>query len=459
MRDRIFKFLAEVARPVSAAEILQAVLGILSPNQASAEKLLKGIVRSDPRIHSSNGLWRADPIGTDESCESLETAASLFVEKAERIASFAARGAVHVPSLQALCGFLVSPVWTSSDRLALEKARVYCENRTLVAWTSRQIGLWNHCLKYGGFPEWSGNFLALRSLAAVTLPGRPAAAAPEQLARTLDLAAPDSQNPEAMARYLFSVLQSLLQMVPAEHRANLRALESWIEKKEPAVDFSRFGFGPELLAQLPELPGVYVMKSRAGEIVYVGKSRNLKRRVRSYFTRRALADDKIRRIHERLHTIDFFPSSSEVEALLMETRLIRDFQPAINLQTEVHEHPDTYGKALNLLVLVPNAEATRAEVYFLRTGVFAGRQLVPLGRAPSKRLRARIHTVYFTPGRRTRRNHSPWEAEIVARWFSSNRRRINFVDIDAAGTFENAVERVADYLRDPEKLSRKVFYR
>ena len=459
MRNRILKYLRDVARPVSAGEVLQTVLGILSPNGAAAERLLKSIVGTDPRVYSSNGLWRAEAIGAEESRDALDTAASLFLQKAQRTASFVARGAVHVPSLRTGCGFLVSPSWAGADRLALERARAWSENRTLIVWTSREIELWNHCLKYGGLPEWSGKSLALRSLAAATLPGHSAAASPEQLAHNLDLPAPDSQDPEAMARYLSGMLQSLLGLVPAGYRASLQDLEAWIERKKPEVDFSGFGFGPELLAQVPELPGVYVMKGRTGDIVYVGKSRNLKHRVRSYFTRRALADAKIRKIHEQLHTFEFFPTSSEVEALLMESRLIRDFRPAINLQTEVHEHPDAYGKALNLLVLVPNAEATRAELYFLHRGIFAGRQSVLLGRAPSKRLRTRINSVYFAQGGRAKRNRRPWEAEIVARWLSSNRRRINFIDIDDAGTFENTIERVADYLRDPEKLSRKVFYR
>jgi len=285
------------------------------------------------------------------------------------------------------------------------------------------------------------------------------AALPEQLARALGLPTPDSQSPEAMACYLSDVLKSLLELVPAEHRGSPGALERWIQEKEPSVDFSRFGFGPELLADMPESPGVYLMKSRGGDVIYVGKSRNLKRRVRSYFTRRFLADAKIKRIHEHLHTIDFFPTSSEVEALLMETRLIQEYRPTINLQAEIHERPDTYGKGLNLLVLVPNADSTKAQVYFLRTGVFAGRQSVPLGRPPSKRLCARVHALYFTAGARFRRHRSPWEAEIVARWFSANRRRINFIDIDDAGTFENAIQRVDDYLSDPERLSRKVLYR
>lgn len=60
---------------------------------------------------------------------------------------------------------------------------------------------------------------------------------------------------------------------------------------------------------------------------------------------------------------------------------------------------------------------------------------------------------------RRERKREPWEAEIVARWLAVNRRRINFVDIDDAGSHENTIRRVSDYLPDPEKLTREIYHR
>jgi hypothetical protein len=49
--------------------------------------------------------------------------------------------------------------------------------------------------------------------------------------------------------------------------------------------------------------------------------------------------------------------------------------------------------------------------------------------------------------------------EIVSRWFSANRRYFNFVDVDEAGSYEATLSRLRAYLADPDRLSRKVYYR
>ncbi len=458
MRDRILKYLREVEGPVSASDVLRRVLGIQSPNGAAAEKLLRGIVGPGTRIHCSNGLWHADSALEDDQY-GLADVATLVLQRADRAAFFAARGAAHVPSLQLVSEFLVSPSMVGADQHSLEQARTWLEHRALIVWAPAEVALWNRCLRICRQSEWDGEFLALRELAAAALPAGRVPRHPEELARALDLLPPDAQSPAAMAVYLFAVLKSLAALVPATQAISLHELKNWITERKAEVDFSRFGFGPELLSQAPEAPGVYLMKNRAGEVIYVGKSSNLRRRVRSYFTRRALKDLKIRRIHEQIHTLDFFATASEVEALLEETRLIRDLRPAINLQTEIHERPEGYGKGLNILLLVPNVEGTKAALYFLRRGVFAGRQSVPLGRHPSKRIRARIQSIYFTGASRPIRKRREWEAEIVSRWLSLNRRRVNFIDVDDAGGYENTIQRVADYLLDSGKLSRIIIYR
>jgi len=183
------------------------------------------------------------------------------------------------------------------------------------------------------------------------------------------------------------------------------------------------------------------MRNRAGDILYVGKSGNLRRRVGSYFTKRALHDGKIRRIHDQLHSIDIIPAENEVEALLLEMRMIRDFQPPINLQEQVHEARLSYGRERNGILLVPLVGAGRATLYLLRGGVLVSKTSAALGRPPGKRLTGKIRSLYFRSSRRPRSTAAPWETEILSRWLSSNRDRLNA------------------YLQDPERLALKVHYR
>jgi predicted GIY-YIG superfamily endonuclease len=282
---------------------------------------------------------------------------------------------------------------------------------------------------------------------------------PEDIAAPLGIAAPDPSRPSRMVRFLADCLPALLERVPEEHRANPAMLTEWIDRDKSAPDFSRFAFDKAFLKALPPRPGVYVMRNRAGTIIYVGKSRNLKRRVGSYFRSGSQPDLKSTRILDQLHSLEVLPASSEVEALLLEMRMIRDFQPPINLQKAVHEQAASYGREFNLLLLVAEPDADKIQIYLLKNGVFAGRHSVRLNHPAPAALKKKIRTIYFTQRPRRRSVCEPWEKEIVFRWFSANHRRLNYVDVDQAGDCENALRQLDFYLRDPDLLRRKVLYR
>lgn len=263
-----------------------------------------------------------------------------------------------------------------------------------------------------------------------------------------------------MARYYADCWAALLEHVPAGHRSGVKALRYWIREGKIKADFSRFAFGPDFLRQIPESPGVYIMRNRASNIIYVGKSKHLKRRVRSYFSPRALKLDKVSRIHEQLYSLELIPTTTEVEALWTETQIIRDFRPPFNLQIEVHERGSRYGKDLNLIILVRESKEQAVSVYFLRQGVFRGRLSVQMNRKLTKNLCGRVRDIYFSKSRGGQQKEGDVrEAEIVARWFSAEKKRLNYVDVDDAGSYESVMRLLQDYLNDPDKLSKKVYYR
>jgi excinuclease ABC subunit C len=88
----------------------------------------------------------------------------------------------------------------------------------------------------------------------------------------------------------------------------------------------------EKVRRLPDKPGVYLMKDRLGRIIYVGKAKNLKKRVSSYFTpSRAMTwHPKIRALIEMIADFDTMEVRSEPEALLLEGKLIKQWKPRYN---------------------------------------------------------------------------------------------------------------------------------
>lgn len=83
------------------------------------------------------------------------------------------------------------------------------------------------------------------------------------------------------------------------------------------------------LDYIPTAPGVYLMKDRTGKIIYVGKAKNLKKRVSSYFHNKDLPY-KIAILVAEIQHIDYIPTASERDSLILEKNLIRRLQPIYN---------------------------------------------------------------------------------------------------------------------------------
>lgn len=83
------------------------------------------------------------------------------------------------------------------------------------------------------------------------------------------------------------------------------------------------------LELLPDSPGCYIMKDEKGEILYVGKAKVLKNRVRSYF--RGVHDNKTTRLVARIRDFEFIETSTEKESLLLEINLIKKHRPPFNI--------------------------------------------------------------------------------------------------------------------------------
>ncbi|AOV07303.1 excinuclease ABC subunit UvrC [Sporosarcina ureilytica] len=85
----------------------------------------------------------------------------------------------------------------------------------------------------------------------------------------------------------------------------------------------------EKLAILPEHPGCYLMKDRQGTVIYVGKAKVLRQRVRSYFT--GSHDGKTQRLVSEIVDFETIITSSDIEALILELNLIKQYDPKYNV--------------------------------------------------------------------------------------------------------------------------------
>jgi excinuclease ABC subunit C len=87
----------------------------------------------------------------------------------------------------------------------------------------------------------------------------------------------------------------------------------------------------EKVKTFPAAPGVYLMKDAQGRVLYVGKAKNLRNRAGHYFSKAAAEDLRTADLVKLIADIDFMPADSEVDALLLEARLVKDIQPRFNV--------------------------------------------------------------------------------------------------------------------------------
>ncbi len=91
-----------------------------------------------------------------------------------------------------------------------------------------------------------------------------------------------------------------------------------------------FEHAAQKVRSFPQSPGIYLMKDRFGRVIYIGKAKNLRSRAGSYFLKAAAADQRTADWIGEIADIDYMLCDSEVDALLSESRLIKDIQPKHN---------------------------------------------------------------------------------------------------------------------------------
>lgn len=92
------------------------------------------------------------------------------------------------------------------------------------------------------------------------------------------------------------------------------------------------------LAQLPRRPGVYLFKDGAGGILYIGKAVDLRQRVRSYFQQNQKPAPKVSVLVEKISDLDYTVTDTEVEALILESNLIKEYRPRYNIDLKDDKH-------------------------------------------------------------------------------------------------------------------------
>jgi hypothetical protein len=314
--SRAVAFLREHG-PATPAELAEHVFG--GPGFAPLLDSLAG-----DRLEFKRGLWRVRP--ADGETAILELLASGPNPRRHRVVEVAAqRGSARFEA--SIAGPRPAPAllrrlgvpqqtdgWPDLEETAAE-LRAFLEGATIAG--------------FGFVPEFVEQLLgpgwpAIDLLRLARCTGFQGRSDPASMARHYGLTPPPGRRPAGMLAFSAALLDCL----SAGHSmAELLALGAPARSEPPA------------LPALAEEPGVYVMASAAGRALYVGKSGNLKRRVSSYLRTPIGISRNQHDLMALTRRIDIVPVDSELEAALLEQRLIEDWLPPFNVQRRRGDRP------------------------------------------------------------------------------------------------------------------------
>ncbi|WP_139024109.1 GIY-YIG nuclease family protein [Desulfosporosinus sp. OT] len=122
----------------------------------------------------------------------------------------------------------------------------------------------------------------------------------------------------------------------------------------------------ELLKQLPQSPGIYMMRDSSENIIYVGKAKNLKNRVSQYFQNQKNRAPKVHEMIHNIYTFNYLVTDTELDAFIEECRLIKEIKPRYNKQMKNDRNynyikipPELYPKVTKV-----NEKADDGALYF-----------------------------------------------------------------------------------------------
>ncbi|MCY3869782.1 MAG: GIY-YIG nuclease family protein [Gemmatimonadetes bacterium] len=282
----------------------------------------------------------------------------------------------------------------------------------------------------------------------------------EDLASAMGMSFVSDRGAEGEASLQADILLDLLERCEEEGLNTIEAVTAALYPDPIPIHFDAYAFDEAFLSALPELPGVYIMRDREGGVIYVGKAVNLRRRVGSYFARRSERPEKTQEILDRIWSMEVETVGSELEALLLEAKLIALCQPEFNTQLDVHKRDVELGNLKNIVLILPSAEQECVELFCVVNDTSFVQMRARKDLCDWEAAEQALHEFYFL-GESESDLETGAPFEILKSWMVAKRDAINWVDMDRSGSPENALRIVREYVQqcedeDWEKISWRV---
>jgi hypothetical protein len=444
--ERAVRYLKERAGPVDSVRLAGELLATRTSDELAARRVLECAFGGDARLAYGSAGWalvEPEPTTVPSDAAASESDRTLAFLRGDGAAGRSFRlASVSVLRLRgddvvAACGGDTGE-GPASRRLKRAVTEILRDSALV---THDPPGALLALERWLGEPV--GSTISLRRLAEDRL-GLRATHDFADLASHLGLRWRDSDDPIDQAEALDACLTALRR--PGESLDDLR----WaLARNRRPLDWSRFAFDRSFLRGIPRLPGTYRFFDAADRLLYVGKSRNLRRRIGSYFREGARRAPRVQELLGRLYRIEYEHAGSELEALLCEAEQIRARNPEKNVQRRLHARPERGARARlrSILILEPGGGSAVLRAYLIHEGRLVAR--VPIGpRGGGLRHVERVLDDYFffAPDGPTPTPGPDLDVELIVRWLAANRDRAVAFDPTNLGSAREVTDRLRWFL-------------
>lgn len=447
VKKRIRDFLEQRDTGVHAEVLAYEALGLRGAVGPIADKVVRAAVEGDPGfVCDSDGMWRLKPPGRDTSLREISFVCVGLVPSVDAEMYVLAGRKVHrhggetpFPPVRIRMGERTD-TWASYAEFVKDAVMVGFQwskiQRDLNGLSRAAIGA---AIADSGICLFR---LGRRFYPDVKLHGV------EDLATAIGLSFVADRGAEGEASLQADVLFHLLGQCESAGIRTIEALTAVLYPDPIPVCFDAYAFDEAFLSALPALPGVYIMRDREGRAIYVGKAVNLRTRVGSYFARRLARPEKTQRILDRIWSMEVEVVGSELEALLLESKLIALCQPEFNTQVDTHSR-DIELEAKNRVLILPSSEPECVELFCIANGTSFQQVRARKDLRDWEAARCRLYQLYFDAHTELNlETGAPFE--ILKSYLGAKRDAVNWVDMDNSGNPDNALRIASEYVQHCE---------
>jgi len=447
--ERAVRLLKQAGQPMESLPLARELLSTTAPDEATATRILEAAFSGDPRLLYRDGAWALVELPAEASAGDAPPE--------ERWTPEPDRALIFIEGTEQGPGQPFRLTTVAALRLRRDEVVAACGGDVVEGSRGNRLRRAVREILDGAVPvvhdppgavpaleRWLDDALpmpiSLRRLAQRRL-GLSARHDLEELAGRAGLPWRRTEDPLEMADTLDACLSWL--RLPGESLYELRVE---LGQGEPPIDWTRYAFDRDFLRGIPRTAGTYRFFDTAGNLLYVGKSKNLNQRLNSYFRESGRRSARVRALLGALHRIEYEASGSDLEAMLREAESIRREAPEKNVQRTVRSRGRA-DKLHSILILEPAEPPLVLRAFLIRRG----RLLARVGIGPRggglRRIRRVLDDQFFDgPEGPTPAAGPDLDVEVVVRWLAANRDRVVAFDPTELRSSREVIERLEWFL-------------